>query len=111
MSRSKNPGFIPGDHWVTCPICEEAVRKHTMKRRWDGLWVCEKDYDPRHPQEFVRTKQDKLSPPQPVNPPPTESFVTPGTCSTRTAVAGEAIAGCAIAGWNDEEYEVPAATF
>jgi hypothetical protein len=25
-----------------------------MRKRWDGLLVCRKDWEPRHPQELIR---------------------------------------------------------
>ena len=32
-----------------------------MKLRWDGLWVCKDDWEPRHPQDFVRARADKIN--------------------------------------------------
>jgi len=29
-----------------------------MVRRWDGLWVCEEDWEPRHPMDYFRTIND-----------------------------------------------------
>jgi hypothetical protein len=54
LSKSKNPGYIAGDHWETCDRCGQAFRSHQMKTQWDGLRVCEKDYDTRHQQDAVR---------------------------------------------------------
>jgi hypothetical protein len=54
MSKSRNPGYVEGDHWETCDRCGQAFRSHQMKTQWDGLRVCEKDYDKRHPQDAVR---------------------------------------------------------
>jgi hypothetical protein len=33
------------------------------KRRWDGLIVCPKDFEHRHPQDFVRARADKIAVP------------------------------------------------
>jgi hypothetical protein len=54
MSKSKNPGYIGGDHWETCDRCGQAFRSSQMKTQWDGLRVCQKDYDTRHQQDAVR---------------------------------------------------------
>jgi hypothetical protein len=51
--HSRNPGYIAGDHWLVCEICGFDYRKSQMQQTWDGKWVCEKDWEPRHPQDFV----------------------------------------------------------
>lgn len=60
-----NPGYREGDHWVECPVCHFDYYASEMKQRWDGQWVCPKDYEPRHPGDFVRTVADSetASPP------------------------------------------------
>jgi hypothetical protein len=54
MSKSRNPGYVGGDHWETCDRCGQAFRSSQMKTQWDGLRVCQKDYDTRHQQDAVR---------------------------------------------------------
>lgn len=62
--------------------------------------VCSKDYETRHPQDFIRVRGNNTAVPW-VRPEAADVFV-PVTyiCTTegRTAIAGVAVAGCAIAG-------------
>lgn len=50
--------YIPGDYWVICDVCGFKKRRSQTKKRWDGALVCEKDWEPRHPQDFVRNVKD-----------------------------------------------------
>lgn len=70
-------GWIPGDHWVICDVCGFKHRASQTRMRWDNLRVCNKDWEPRHPQEFVRGKPDRISVANP-RPRPQDRFVEPG---------------------------------
>lgn len=61
--HGRNPGYRPGDHWMVCDRCGFDYRFSQMRKTWDGLWVCHKDWEPRHPQDFVRGKSDRQVPP------------------------------------------------
>jgi len=61
--HTPNPGYIPGDHWMECDICGFDYRYSQMRPNWRGQWVCKKDWEPRHPQDFVRGREDKIAPP------------------------------------------------
>jgi hypothetical protein len=74
VSRS---GWIPGDYHVICDVCGFQVRASQSRMRWDNLRVCTKDWEPRHPQEYVRGKPDRITVPNP-RPPPPDVFVSPG---------------------------------
>lgn len=52
-------GYVAGDHWVICDECGFKVRSSQTRLRWDNRLVCLKDWEPRHPQEFVRGRKDK----------------------------------------------------
>lgn len=107
-NHPRNPGYIPGNPWVECEVCGLEYRQSQMRIRWDGYIVCPADFEFRNPQDFVRAVPDDNSIKGIQNPPGEDSFIS-YTCSTRNAVAGVAIAGCAIAGY--EGSSVPAATF
>lgn len=102
---SKTWNYTPGDWWAICDVCSKKVKASKMKKRWDGLMVCDKDFEPRHSQDFLRTRSDKISVPF-TRPRPTDVFVsvtydsTTYTCGPNSvyAIAGEALAGCVIAG-------------
>lgn len=55
--------YISGDHNVTCDVCSKKIKMSQAKMRWDGFLVCADDFEQRHPQDFVRAKQDKISVP------------------------------------------------
>lgn len=77
--RERNYQYIPGDPWLICDECGFKYRRSEMKKWWDGFMVCEKDYEPRHPQEFVRGKADKVSFPDSRPDPDPVYIVTPIT--------------------------------
>ena len=47
-------------------ICDECGKKFKfdqLKKRWDGLYVCQRDWEPRHPQDYVKGIRDNMSVP------------------------------------------------
>lgn len=46
--------FLPGVWNFVCDQCGEKFKSPKARFEWDGLIVCERCLDPRHPQEFVR---------------------------------------------------------
>lgn len=87
--------YIPGEFNVTCDVCSKKIKTHEAKHRWDGLIVCKDDWEPRHEQDFVKAKSDKITVPY-TRPIPTEVFQY---CSvyTRIGVADSGTADCARA--------------
>jgi len=47
-------------NYEICQVSGIRVLPSEIMRRWDGAWVREKSNDPRHPQEFLRSRSDKL---------------------------------------------------
>lgn len=60
MSRNH---YISGDWNITCDVCSRKIKASQSKQRWDGFIVCHADWEPRHPQDFVKARQDKISVP------------------------------------------------
>src|SRR3990167_8720909 len=56
MARNRVTG--PGGHNALCDVCGLKFKASELRRRWDGAMVDEACFEPRHPQEFVRAKQD-----------------------------------------------------
>ena len=118
MTHSRNPGWVPGDHWVVCDVCGFDYRHSDMKIRWDGLAVCSADYETRHPQDFLKSFEDDPAARGIVRPPTVDEFVDDGyVCTTNIAEAGSAVAGCAVAGQEVNNlvalptYDIPTGTF
>jgi ribosomal protein S27E len=101
-----------GDWNVICDICGFKKKASEVRLRWDGLYVCKEDWETRHPQEFLRTPKDDQSVPW-TRPEPTDRFAD-AICTGcgRSAIAGKAVVGCAIAGLDVyTDCEVPTGTF
>lgn len=43
---------------VNCPVCSEQRLGGDLKHRWDGLFVCPECWEPRHPLDFYRPRND-----------------------------------------------------
>ena len=96
--------YVSGQHNVTCDACSRKIKAGISKQRWDGFRVCPSCFEERHPQDFVRARQDKIS----VSfsrPIPTLTFtdvpyIDTGnnvcTFSGRQAIPMEGIPGCMI---------------
>jgi len=67
--------YKSGDWNITCDVCSKKIKASESNRRWDGFIVCSDDFELRHPQDFVRAKQDKISVPF-TRPIPTLVFTT-----------------------------------
>ena len=52
--------YKAGEWNVTCDVCSKKIKAGQAKKRWDGFIVCPDDYETRHPQDFVKGKQDKI---------------------------------------------------
>jgi hypothetical protein len=55
--------FKKGDYNAICDWCGQKFKMSKLKNTWDGLLVCERDFEIRNPQDFVRSKPDPQSVP------------------------------------------------
>lgn len=46
--------FKNGDWNVRCQACKKKMKRSELRQRWDGLWVDEKCYEIRNPQEYLK---------------------------------------------------------
>jgi hypothetical protein len=81
------PGYSPGDFWRICDRCGFQKRASQTFKTWDGLYVCEADFEPRHPQDFVRGRVDRQNVPDP-RPEPLDNIIGP----LQTAISAAATA-------------------
>jgi len=103
-----HPSYIRGDWNAICDDCGWQYKASELKSRWDGLRVCYKCWEPRHPQDFVRSVTDTQAPSW-TRPESSDTYVL--GCTTRTSIVGYAISGCAIAGNIVNPGLVPPSTF
>lgn len=59
------PAYHKGDFWRICAECGFKYRASQTKKRWDGLIVCDADWEERHPQDFVKGVIDRQNVPDP----------------------------------------------
>lgn len=52
--------YKPGDWNAICDRCGFKFKASDLRLEWTGLRVCEKDFELRHPQDFLRAKPDKI---------------------------------------------------
>lgn len=71
---TRRSSWVPGDWAAVCDVCGFEYMASELKRRWDGLMVCEPDFEQRHPSDFIRAREDKQSVPW-TRSPPEDTFV------------------------------------
>jgi len=57
----KRTYFKSGDWNAICDVCGRKYKASQLLDRWDGLKVCKKDYEERHPADFFRGRPDDQS--------------------------------------------------
>lgn len=81
--------YVSGDHNLICDVCSRKIKASESRLRWDGFIVCKDDWEIRHPQDFVKARQDKITVPF-SRPRPTDGFIlnTPLTDSVTFPTGG-----------------------
>src|SRR3990167_10513331 len=67
--------YKPGDWNAICDVCGFKFKASQLRKRWDGLMVCDIDWESRHPQELIRPIPDDPKLPW-TRPEPTDRFTT-----------------------------------
>ena len=80
----------PGNWKVACQVCGFWYPSSEIRRRWDGLLVCEKDWETRHPQSLIKVQGERHFPSFVNKEPSPDQFVL--VCGL-TGVAGYADMG------------------
>lgn len=87
-----------GNWSVVCDVCGFTFLNTEVKKRWDGLIVCDKDFETKHPSLTPVRIKENPTPPF-VRPPPEDVFIEFCTERTKQAIAGIGVAGCMVAGY------------
>lgn len=64
MARSTT-GYISGAFKRCCDVCGFDYYSFETRKRWDGLIVCDADFESRHSQDYVRGRKDRQNVPDP----------------------------------------------
>lgn len=57
--------FVLGDFNRICDRCGFKYKASDTRKEWTGLIVCDRCWEVRHPQEFIRGIPDKQAAPEP----------------------------------------------
>lgn len=55
--------YKPGAWNIRCMICDRKIKSTEIKKRWDGIWCCPEDWEPRHPLDFLRGVPERITVP------------------------------------------------
>lgn len=67
--------YRKGDWKAVCDACGFDFYASELRLRWDGMRVCRDDWEPRHPQDFLRGRRDDQTVPW-TRPPGTDQQIT-----------------------------------
>lgn len=88
--------FLELGSWnVQCYRCGCKRKASSMRKQWQGFWVCPEHWEPRQAQDFVKGIPDQQAPPW-VQPPPADTFVPVCSLLGQQAIPGFAIPGCVM---------------
>lgn len=74
--------YAHGKWSVICERCGFKYKNTQLRREWTGVMTCSgagtnNCWEPRHPQDSVRGRADRQTPPW-TSPEPEDVFITPG---------------------------------
>ena len=55
--------YAEGEWNAVCFECGAKKKASSLKKHWQGYWVCPEHWEPRHPQDFVRGIKDDMTAP------------------------------------------------
>ncbi len=102
--KGKADHYSPGDWNSVCEECGRKFKASYLVKHWKGYWVCPEHWEPREAQDFVKSVPDNQTAPW-TQPDPAPTFVQVCTPEGVTAIAGFAVAGCAIAGFRSPMFD------
>lgn len=97
------PGRWPGTWRVICDVCGFEFPSDKVQKRWDGLIVCEKDFEHKHPQLSIRARRETSGVPF-ARVEPEDVFTEFCTVITRSGYVGLGTAGCSQVGNTEFPY-------
>ncbi len=98
------PGWRAGRWSSICDVCGFRFHSDELYTRWDGLKVCKRDLESRHPIDFLRAKAEKITP-EWVRPEATDAFSTVCYLWAISSYADLAEADCATADTSNFTYD------
>lgn len=90
---SYKAGWKPGRWSAICDVCGFKYHSDRLTKRWDGLMVCHKDNETRHPADLLRVTPDNPNPPW-TRPETPDTFVSYCSIESVSAYADLGTADC-----------------
>lgn len=94
---------------VLCDGCGFKMKNTQVKKRWDGLMMCSECWEPRHPMDFYKSRNDTHQLPftrpdnDGIDVSPIYTY-PPGTAicttTTRMPIVGQGTVGCLTLGFH-----------
>ena len=93
--KTRNPGWKSGGHWVECQRTGFVIRNEDARKEWTGIIVAKEEWEPRHPQDFLRGVVDNQAAVGLVVPETSGTFISGGgdIAVVGIMVVGEAVIG------------------
>ena len=95
----------PGNWKVACHVCGFWFPSSEIKRRWDGVLTCEKDWETRHPQTLLKVREETAVPTFVSKDSSPDNFINYCSVENQSCYAGLATAGCAKANNRQFTYQ------
>src|SRR3982751_4345958 len=96
MTKPNADFYRLGDWNAACFRCGRKFKASMLQKTWQGYWVCKDDWQPRHPQDFVKNEPDVQTPPW--SQPQTDEFLAFCGINSRSSVSGFSVGGCWVTG-------------
>lgn len=101
----KRIGWPGHGYKFACHRCGFWFPSTEIKKEWTGLYVCHKDWEPRHPQTLIKVHGEKAFP-EFVSKDGTDTFVSYCNLTTSSAYADMGTADCMKADNNTQSYSL-----
>jgi hypothetical protein len=85
-----------GDWNARCDRCGKKMKGSELRKTWQGFMVCPEHWEPRQPQDFVKSVPEHPTPPFVRN--PGDIFLEQCTFNGLSAIPGYASPGCMTPG-------------
>ncbi len=110
-----NPGYRSGSHWAICDLDGRQYRAEELIETWSGLWVNEDDFEPRHPQDSLRVRQQRFFVTAAIRPADVTNVIDPTWAfyaNNESAAVGRLVVGIGKVGRDyDPDLQLPSGTF
>lgn len=58
MGSYQNNSYFKSGEWnVICDVCGFKFKSGQIRKRWDNLMVCSRDWEMDHPQKYIRVRE------------------------------------------------------